>query len=131
MKVQAAALDFTELAALSGYCPGPPEGGHYGLGWDIAGVVDAVGPGAPWKPGQPVIALNYGVPMGLNRAHAEYVVVPSYAIAAAPAGADPVHAATIPLNGLTPRPPRYATGPAAPPRRGRADRCRAGAPSPT
>ncbi|MGV9321478.1 NADP-dependent oxidoreductase [Streptomyces sp. NPDC003660] len=101
VKVQAAALNFTDLAALSGYYPGPPEGSRYGLGWDIAGVVDAVGPGAPWEPGQPVIALSYGVPMGLYRAHAEYAVVPSYAIAPAPAGVDPIHAATIPLNGLT------------------------------
>ncbi|WP_329280565.1 NADP-dependent oxidoreductase [Streptomyces sp. NBC_01451] len=102
IKVQASALNPTDLMAWSsGFFPAPPEGSAYGLGWDIAGVVDAVGPGSHWTPGQPVIALSYGVPLGLNRGQAEYVVVPSHSIAAAPAGVDPVHAATIPLNGLT------------------------------
>ncbi|GGU08458.1 hypothetical protein GCM10010244_38210 [Streptomyces coeruleorubidus] len=41
------------------------------------------------------------MPLGLNRGQAEYIVVPPQAIAAAPAGVDPVQAATIPLNGLT------------------------------
>ena len=60
------------------FFPAPPEGGFHGLGWDVAGIVDAVGPGTPWQPGQPVIALSYGLPLGLNRAQAEYVVVPPH-----------------------------------------------------
>ena len=102
IKVQAAALNPTDASAvLGGFFPAPPEGSAYGLGWDIAGVVDAVGPGTIWQPGQRVIALSYGVPLGLNRAQAEYVVVPSNVIAEAPEGVDPIHASTIPLNGLT------------------------------
>ncbi|MDW8471526.1 NADP-dependent oxidoreductase [Streptomyces scabiei] len=102
IKVQAATLNPTDAAAWSGgFFPAPPEGSAYGLGWDVSGVVDAVGPGTHWTPGQPVIAFSHGVPLGLNRGQAEYIVVPSQAIAAAPAGVDPVHAATIPLNGLT------------------------------
>ncbi|MCX5336289.1 NADP-dependent oxidoreductase [Streptomyces sp. NBC_00140] len=102
IKVQASALNPADAAAWAGgYFPAPPEGSAYGLGWDIAGVVDAVGPGSHWTPGQPVIALSHGLPLGLNRGQAEYVVVPSQAIAEVPAGVDPVHAATIPLNGLT------------------------------
>lgn len=102
IKVQAAALNPTDASAWrGGFFPAPPQGSYYGLGWDIAGVVDAVGPGTPWQPGQRVIALSHGLPLGLNRAQAEYVVVPTNAIAAAPEGIDPVHAATIPLNGLT------------------------------
>src|SRR5690349_17904083 len=101
IKVQAAALNPTDASAWrGGYFPAPPHGSYYGLGWDIAGVVDAVGPGTRWQPGQRVIALSYGLPLGLNRAQAEYVVVPSNAIAAAPAGIDAIHASTIPLNGL-------------------------------
>ncbi|MFI1852929.1 NADP-dependent oxidoreductase [Streptomyces sp. NPDC020480] len=84
-----------------GFFPAPPEGAAYGLGWDIAGVVDAVGLGSPWTPGQTVIAFSNGLPLGLNRGQAEYVVVASHAIAEAPAGVEPAHAATIPLNGLT------------------------------
>jgi NADPH:quinone reductase len=102
IKVQAAALNPTDASAWrGGYFPAPPEGSFYGLGWDVAGVVDAVGPGTAWWPGQRVIALSYGLPLGLNRAQAEYVVVPSNAIAQAPEGIDPIYASTIPLNGLT------------------------------
>ncbi|MEH0550719.1 MULTISPECIES: NADP-dependent oxidoreductase [unclassified Streptomyces] len=102
IKVQAAALNPADAAAwVGGYYPAPPEGVAYGLGWDVAGVVDAVGPGTPWTPGQPAIAFSYGLPLGLNRGQAEYIVVPAHAIAAAPGGVDPVHASTIPLNGLT------------------------------
>lgn len=102
IKVQAAALNPTDASAWrGGFFPAPPQGTCYGLGWDIAGVVDAVGPGTNWQPGQQVIALSYGLPLGLNRAQAEYVVVGSNAIAAAPDGIDASHAATIPLNGLT------------------------------
>ncbi|MBV1942709.1 NADP-dependent oxidoreductase [Streptomyces sp. BV286] len=102
IRVQASALNPTDAAAWSGgFFPAPPEGAAYGLGWDIAGVVDAVGPGSHWTPGQSVIAFSYGLPLGLNRGQAEYVVVAAHAIAEAPAGVDPVHAATIPLNGLT------------------------------
>ncbi|MER6134092.1 NADP-dependent oxidoreductase [Streptomyces sp. NPDC001815] len=102
IRVQASALNPTDAAAWSGgFFPAPPEGAAYGLGWDIAGVVDAVGPGSHWTPGQGVIAFSYGLPLGLNRGQAEYLVVAAHAIAEAPAGVDPVHAATIPLNGLT------------------------------
>ncbi|MBV1935627.1 NADP-dependent oxidoreductase [Streptomyces sp. BV286] len=102
IRVQAATLNPADAAAWSrGYFPAPPEGTAYGLGWDVAGVVDAVGPGSHWTPGQPVIAFSHALPLGLNRGQAEYIVVPPQAIAAAPAGVDPVHAATIPLNGLT------------------------------
>ncbi|GAA2524182.1 NADP-dependent oxidoreductase [Streptomyces longisporus] len=101
IKVQAAALNPADASAWRGVFPAPPEGAAYGLGWDVAGVVDAVGPGSHWTPGQSVIAFSHGLPLGLNRGQAEYVVVPSQAIAEAPAGIDPVHAATIPLNGLT------------------------------
>ncbi|WP_330286096.1 NADP-dependent oxidoreductase [Streptomyces sp. NBC_00576] len=102
IRVQAATLNPADAAAWSrGYFPAPLEGTAYGLGWDVAGVVDAVGPGSHWTPGQPVIAFSHGLPLGLNRGQAEYIVVPPQAIAAAPAGVDPVHAATIPLNGLT------------------------------
>ncbi|GAA3369750.1 NADP-dependent oxidoreductase [Streptomyces antimycoticus] len=100
IKVQAAALNPVDMGNWGGVFPPPPEGSTYGLGWDIAGIVDAVGPGVLWEPGQPVIALSRAV-TGMNRAQAEYAVVSSAAIAHAPAGIDAVHAATIPLNGLT------------------------------
>lgn len=100
IKVQAASLNPADMAAWSGLFPPPAEGSHFGLGWDIAGVVDAVGPGATWEVGTPVIAITPGA-TGVGRAQAEYAVVSSHAIAHAPAGVDPLAAATIPLSGLT------------------------------
>jgi NADPH:quinone reductase-like Zn-dependent oxidoreductase len=100
IKVQAASLNPADMAAWSGLFPPPAKGSHFGLGWDIAGVVDAVGPGATWEVGTPVIAITPGA-TGVGRAQAEYAVVSSHALALAPAGVDPLEAATIPLNGLT------------------------------
>jgi NADPH:quinone reductase-like Zn-dependent oxidoreductase len=100
IKVDAAALNPADVAAWSGLFPAPPDGRYFGLGWDVAGTVDAIGPGAAWELGTPVIAIVQGA-TGVVRAQAEYAIVPSNAIAIAPAGVDAAHAATIPLNGLT------------------------------
>jgi len=103
IKVQASAMTHADAAAWSGVFPAPPEGTHYGIGWDIAGVIDAMGPGGSpdlFAKGDPVIAITPGT-VAVGRAHAEYVIVPTNAVAPAPAGVDPVLASTIPLNGLT------------------------------
>jgi NADPH:quinone reductase-like Zn-dependent oxidoreductase len=100
IKVDAAALNPADMAAWSGLFPAPAAGSHFGLGWDVAGTVDAVGPFAAWEIGTPVIGMIQGA-TGVVRAQAEYAVVPSNAIAKAPDGVDAAHAATIPLNGLT------------------------------
>ncbi|MEU9213421.1 NADP-dependent oxidoreductase [Streptomyces sp. NPDC048415] len=102
IKVDAAALNPADVAAWSGLFPAPAQGSHFGLGWDVAGTVDAVGPGAAWEVGTPVIAIVQSTrATGVVRAQAEYTIVPSNALAHAPAGIDAVHASTIPLNGLT------------------------------
>ncbi|EHI43570.1 hypothetical protein OPAG_06851 [Rhodococcus opacus PD630] len=103
IKVQASAMSYADVGAWSGVFPAPESGSHYGIGWDIAGVIDAAGEGgttALWSPGTPVIAIVQGA-VGVSRAHSEYVIVPTNAVTAAPAGLDPVVASTIPLNGLT------------------------------
>jgi NADPH:quinone reductase-like Zn-dependent oxidoreductase len=72
-----------------------------GLGWDVAGVVDATGPDvAGLAPGEAVIGLRdlLDVPLGT---YAEYVVLDASAVAPAPPGRTAVEAATLPLNGLT------------------------------
>ncbi|MEU8027751.1 NADP-dependent oxidoreductase [Streptomyces sp. NPDC049099] len=98
IKVAAGALNPVDAATRAGLFGG--AGKTLGLGWDVAGTVDAVGVAAAWQVGDPVVALVPGVadPLG---AHAEYVVVPADAVAQAPASVDPVHAGTLPLNGLT------------------------------
>ncbi|MGW0882065.1 NADP-dependent oxidoreductase [Streptomyces sp. NPDC002671] len=98
IKVAASAVNPVDLAVRAGIFGG--AGRTLGLGWDVAGTVDAVGVAAAWQVGDEVVALAAGVvdPLG---AHAEYVVVPADAVAKAPATVDAVHAGALPLNGLT------------------------------
>lgn len=98
IKVAASALNPVDAGTRSGAFGG--AGRQVGLGWDVAGTVDAVGVATAWNVGDEVVALDYGMtkPVG---AHAEYVVVPTDAVALAPTTADAAHAATLPLNALT------------------------------
>ncbi|MEU3790566.1 NADP-dependent oxidoreductase [Streptomyces fructofermentans] len=98
IKVAAAALNPVDAGVRSGVFGGAGE--RIGLGWDVAGTVDAVGPGADRSVGDRVVALQYGLVKPLGT-HAEYVVVDAASVAAAPASVDAVHAATLPLNALT------------------------------
>lgn len=100
IKVAAAALNPVDAGVRAGVF-GALQG-RTGLGWDVAGTVDAVGGAGPWNVGDAVVALHYGMVKPLGT-HAEYVVVDSDAVAPAPATADAVHAASLPLNALTAR----------------------------
>jgi NADPH:quinone reductase len=72
-----------------------------GIGWDVAGVVDAVGPGVTmFRPGDQVLGLSDRLALPL-KAQAEYVVLDDTAVGALPDGMDLTAAATLPLNGLT------------------------------
>lgn len=69
-------------------------------GFDVSGVVDAVGPGVTvFAPGDEV----FGMPRFPHpaAAYAEYVTAPARHFAAKPAGIDHVHAAALPLAALT------------------------------
>jgi NADPH:quinone reductase-like Zn-dependent oxidoreductase len=71
-------------------------------GMELAGVVDAVGDGTTWRPGDRVMAIvNPRRPGG--GAQAEMVVVPAASVARAPEGTTLEAAATLPMNGLTVR----------------------------
>ncbi|MFC5032593.1 MULTISPECIES: NADP-dependent oxidoreductase [Streptomyces] len=73
----------------------------FGLGWDVAGTVDAVGPGVTaFAPGDRVIGLQDRLDVRTG-AQAEFVVLDADAVASAPAGIPPEAAATLPLNALT------------------------------
>jgi NADPH:quinone reductase-like Zn-dependent oxidoreductase len=69
------------------------------LGWDVSGVVEATGTGvARWKRGDEV----YGrADLARDGSYAEYIVVRENEIARKPKSLDHVHAATVPLAGLT------------------------------
>lgn len=74
----------------------------YVPGMDVAGVIDEIGPGARTglSPGEPVMAMAH--PIGTAAGgYAEHVVLPAGWVVRAPAGADHVAAATLPMNGLT------------------------------
>ena len=77
--------------------PGRPTG----LGWDVTGTVEAVGPDVhDLALGTTVAAVLSGFDIPL-RAYADFVVAPAAAVAIVPDGLDPVAAATLPLNALT------------------------------
>ncbi|GAB3976475.1 NADP-dependent oxidoreductase [Actinoallomurus acanthiterrae] len=72
-----------------------------GIGWDVAGVIDAVGPGATaFAVGDKVIGLSDRLDVALGT-HADQVVLDENAVATAPAGLSPEAAATLPLGILT------------------------------
>ncbi|WP_033314015.1 NADP-dependent oxidoreductase [Streptomyces iakyrus] len=98
IKVAAASLNPVDAGVRAGVFGGAGE--RIGLGWDVAGTVDAVEDAGAWGIGDEVVALHYGAVKPLGT-HAEYVVVDAAAVAPAPASVDAVHAATLPLNALT------------------------------
>lgn len=70
------------------------------LGWDVSGVVEAVGTGVTlYKPGDEVFGM-LPYPYGVG-AHAEYVVGPTRAFVPKPTMIDHVQAGALPLAGLT------------------------------
>ncbi|MZF90419.1 NADP-dependent oxidoreductase [Streptomyces sp. SID5643] len=104
IKVAAASVNPVDAGVRAGVFGGAGE--RIGLGWDVAGTVDAVGAvgavdaAGAWSVGDEVVALHYGAVKPLGT-HAEYVVVDADAVAPAPTSVDAVHAATLPLNALT------------------------------
>jgi NADPH:quinone reductase-like Zn-dependent oxidoreductase len=69
------------------------------LGWDVSGVIESAGQGVTqWRPGDEV----YGLPdPARNGAYAEYIAVKEGGLARKPKSLDHIHAAAIPLAGLT------------------------------
>jgi NADPH:quinone reductase-like Zn-dependent oxidoreductase len=85
-----------KVRAGGGFLGEPP----FTVGWDVAGVVEAVGFGVTWlAPGDRV----FGMPRFPREAacYAEYVVSPSRHLARIPDGLSDVEAAAVPLAGLT------------------------------
>lgn len=124
IRVAAAAVNPVDLATRTGILTEvgviPPRE-VLGLGWDVAGVVDAVGevgvaeiggPGRrqpsarpagrrpPFRVGDAVIGLRDRIATPLG-AYAEQIVLDASAVALAPTGMSAVEAATLPLNALT------------------------------
>jgi|1186.fasta_scaffold00767_3 NADPH2:quinone reductase len=102
IKVTAAAVNPVDLAVAGGL---PVTFGltaareQFGLGWDVAGTVEASPDGAP-PIGTPVVGVADLLGRSL-KTHADYVVLDADAVVPAPRGLEPVKAATFGLNGLT------------------------------
>ncbi|MFI6402134.1 NADP-dependent oxidoreductase [Streptomyces sp. NPDC050548] len=98
IKVRAAGLNPTDWKhrKTGGFLGEPP----FVLGWDVSGVVEAVGVGvARFKAGDEVFGmLSY--PWG-HGSHAEYVAAPARAFVHKPAAVDHVQAGALPLVSLT------------------------------
>lgn len=103
IKVAAAAVNPVDLAVSSGALV---EFGltaareQFGLGWDVAGTVDAVGPGTQFQRGTPVVGVADLLAQTL-KTHAEYVVLDADSVVPAPHGVELERAGTYGLNGLT------------------------------
>lgn len=98
VRVHAAGVNPTDwLHRRSGLYLGAPP---FVLGWDVSGVVEAIGAGVTLlRPGDEVFGmLDY--PRGAG-AYAEYVAGPSRNFARKPAGIDHVRAAALPVVALT------------------------------
>ncbi|MDT0433734.1 MULTISPECIES: NADP-dependent oxidoreductase [Streptomyces] len=98
VRVRAAGVNPTDWKhrANGGFLGEPP----FVLGWDVSGVVEAVGVGvARFRPGDEVFGmLSY--PFG-HGSHAEYVTAPARAFVHKPAALDHTAAGALPLVSLT------------------------------
>lgn len=108
IRVAAATVNPTDISFRSGRQFTVAQLGEMGVrppfipGMELAGVVDAVGEGTSWRPGDRVMAIvNPRRPGG--GAQAELVVVPAASVARVPEGTGLEAAATLPMNGLTVR----------------------------
>ncbi|MGV9273033.1 NADP-dependent oxidoreductase [Streptomyces griseosporeus] len=98
VRVRAAGVNPTDWKhrATGGFLGQPP----FVLGWDVSGVVEAVGIGvARLAPGDEVFGM-LPYPFG-HGSHAEYVTGPARAFAHKPASVDHVQAGALPLVSLT------------------------------
>ncbi|EME50790.1 NADPH:quinone reductase [Amycolatopsis decaplanina DSM 44594] len=104
VKVAAAGVNPVDAGTRSGFLTEAgivPPRELLGIGWDVAGTVDAVGDGVTgFAPGDVVIGLR-DRPSAALGTYADFVVLDADAVAAAPRTVSLVEAATLPLNGLT------------------------------
>jgi NADPH:quinone reductase-like Zn-dependent oxidoreductase len=104
--VAAAAVNPVDVGTRAGFtvqaglAPAPEGEFQRGLGWDVAGRVDAVGEGVELPVGTEVVGVlpAFAVASG---AQAEQVVLDAAWVAPAPEGIAPTAATTLPLNVLT------------------------------
>jgi NADPH:quinone reductase-like Zn-dependent oxidoreductase len=100
VRVEAAGVNPVDWKTRAGLGAAARSGLPLTVGWDVAGVVDAVGPGVTrFAVGDPV----FGMPWFPRQAaaYAEFVTAPSRHFARRPDGLSAVEAGGLPLAGLT------------------------------
>ncbi|MFD0000558.1 NADP-dependent oxidoreductase [Nocardia sp. NPDC127526] len=99
VRVRAAGVNPVDSAVRAGRFPLFPEP-PFALGWDVAGVVEALGPGVTrFEVGAEVLGLTL-FPKAAG-AYAEYLVAPADELVAKPAALPMSAAGALPLAGLT------------------------------
>lgn len=104
IRVEAATVNPVDVATRSGVLAQAgllPARDMIGIGWDVAGTVEATGPGVTgFARGDRVIGLSdrLDIPLGTQ---ADFAVLDADTVTRAPEGVSLVAAATLPLNGLT------------------------------
>jgi NADPH:quinone reductase-like Zn-dependent oxidoreductase len=95
IRVEATGVNFADVLARIGLYPDAPQP-PYVLGYEVAGVVDAVGPGAEgFRAGDRVLAITrFG-------GYSSVIVAPTLQVVALPASLTAVKAAAIPVNYIT------------------------------
>jgi NADPH:quinone reductase len=103
IRVRAANVNPTDLAARRGYGPRGIPKPPFVLGWDFAGDVRAAGAGVTdVAPGDPVVGMiHWYDQQGALGAYAQEVAVQADWVVPLPGGLDYALAATIPLNALS------------------------------
>ncbi|MGO1054445.1 NADP-dependent oxidoreductase [Crossiella sp. CA198] len=104
IKVEAAALNPVDLLSASGFFVHLGRLAQlpaYGVGWDVAGVVDAVGADVTgYAVGDRVIGMSDQLDRTPD-VQAEFAVLPATDLAPFPSGKTAAEAASLPLNSLT------------------------------
>ncbi|HEY3716357.1 MAG TPA: NADP-dependent oxidoreductase [Jatrophihabitantaceae bacterium] len=101
IEVAAAAVNPVDVLTRDGVVPIDAEQLPVGLGWDVAGRVDAVGAGVEqFAVGDVVVGLEDQLVKKLGP-YADFVVLDAAAVAPAPRTVDAIAASTLPLNAVT------------------------------
>ncbi|QYG95190.1 NADP-dependent oxidoreductase [Iamia sp. SCSIO 61187] len=100
--VAAAPVNPVDLGVVDGFFHGIgliDQPHHTGLGWDVAGTVEATGDGVDLALGTPVAGLVTGFDRDFGT-YAEKLTIPAADLVGVPDGLDLVAASVVPLNGL-------------------------------
>jgi NADPH2:quinone reductase len=103
VRIHAANVNPTDLAARAGYGPIAMPEPPFVPGWDFAGDVECVGEGTTgFQPGDRVAGMIHWYDLrGATGTYAEAVAVDASVLARLPEGLDYATAATVPLNALS------------------------------